>query len=105
VGFQEASAFKQPYDASTQSLLNPLMVLLGDGLNAIQVHPIGIGTDQFIGHTTVKVGSTTPFPRKTDWISYPYLLLLSRYLYGDVPPGLLLYIWLTSLPEKTTTSA
>jgi len=61
VGFQEASALEQPYDASTQSLLNPLKVLFGDGLNAMEVHFIGIGTEQAIGHTTVKVDMHADF--------------------------------------------
>jgi hypothetical protein len=43
------------FDASTQSLLNPLKVLFGDDLNAMEFHPIGLGTEQAIGHTTVKV--------------------------------------------------
>jgi hypothetical protein len=35
--------------------LNPLKVLFGDGLNAMEVYSIGLGTEQAIGHTNVKV--------------------------------------------------
>jgi len=54
-GSKEASALEQPYEASTQRLLNPLKVLFGDGFNAMEFHPLGLGTEQAIGHTTVKV--------------------------------------------------
>jgi hypothetical protein len=52
---QEASALEQPYEASPQRLLNPLKVPFGEALNAMEFHPIGLGTEQPIGHTTVKV--------------------------------------------------
>jgi hypothetical protein len=35
--------------------LNPLKVLFGDDLNAMEDHPIGLGTEQVIGHAAVKV--------------------------------------------------
>jgi hypothetical protein len=50
-----ASALEQPYEAWPQRLLNPLKILFGDGLNAMEFHPLGLGTEQAIGHTTVKV--------------------------------------------------
>jgi hypothetical protein len=61
LGLQEASALEQPYEASTQRLLNPLKVLFGDSLNAMEFHPLGLGTEQAIGHTTVKVDMRLQF--------------------------------------------
>ena len=66
----EASALEQPYEASTPRLLNPLKVLFGDGLNAMEVHSIGLGTEQAIGHTTVnmRVQRRTEAMKSIRWV-------------------------------------